>query len=162
MKKIDMMIECPSCKGTGVYSGIGEGEGIGVVCTKCKGTGKYHYTYEYNEFTERKRKEDVERVYLSGSRHKLGLGKINFVNVGIIDMDKEGVSYDEFLEGKMPKHIEKLGCPMLADQSACHRIDGFTNKCNKINGEWINRISDCKHQPHKSECWKRFYKDSGK
>ena len=38
MKTIDMMIECPSCKGTGVYSGMGENKNVAVVCYKSKGT----------------------------------------------------------------------------------------------------------------------------
>jgi len=71
-------------------------------------------------------------------------------------MDKEGVSYEEFLEGKMPEHIEQLGCPMMADQGACHKIKGFVQKCQEIHGEYIGLLSKCKNQPNKAECWKRF------
>jgi hypothetical protein len=157
MKSIDMMIECPSCKGTGVYSGMGENKNVAVVCYKCKGTGQFHYTYSYNEFTGRNKITGIDRVYLQGYGYKIGTGKINFSKIGEIDMDKEGVSYEEFLDGKIPQHIKKLACPMLADQSACHDIKGFTNKCNALNGGgYFSYIPDCKYQCNKEECWKRF------
>lgn len=157
IKKIEMEIECPACKGTGLYSGMGEGKGVAVICHKCNGTGAYMYSYSYKEFAGRKLQKDIKRVYLSGTGYRLGLGKINFSGgIGEIDMDKEGVSYDEFLNDKMPQHIKKLGCPMLTDQGACHDKKGFVDKCNKINGGWIGTITDCKNQPNKEQCWKRF------
>lgn len=158
MKKIDIMIECPSCKGTGVYSGMGESKNVAVVCKTCKGTGEYHYVYSYNEFTGRKKATGIDRVYLDGYGYKIGKGKINFSDVGMVDMDKEGVSYDEFLEGKMPEHIKKLACPMLADQGTCHEITGFVDKCNELNGRHFSFIKECKYYPNREKCWKRFEK----
>ena len=160
-KKIEMQIECPDCDGTGLYCGMGEGNGAAVVCRTCKGKGEKAFQYLYNEFTGRKSRTDVQRVYLSGMGYKIGTGKINFKNgIGEIDMDKEGVSYAEFLAGKMPTHIKKLGCPMSVDQGACHGIKGFVDKCEELNGGWIGLITDCKHQPNKMECWKRFEANS--
>ena len=156
MKKIEMIIECPHCEGTGISSGIGESKNIGVICHRCNGTGAFNYSRSYNEFTKRKIKDGIERVYLKGTQYKLALGKVDFQGVGEIDMDKEGVSYQEFLDGKQPAHIKKLECPLLADQSACHEIKGFTTECNSLNGGWVDMISKCKNQPNKSECWKRF------
>lgn len=160
MKTIEMIIECPSCKGTGVYLGLAESKGVAVVCNKCKGTGAYNYVYSYNEFTGRKIKDNVKRVYLSGGVYKIGLGKLNFGDgIGEIDMDKEGVSYAKFLNGKMPTHIKKLGCPMLVDQGACHEIKGFTEECDKLNNGWVNYIPECKYSPFKEKCWERFEKE---
>jgi len=159
MKKIEILIECPSCEGSGVYQGIAEGEGTGVICYKCKGSGAFLYQFEYRPFTGRKIIEGIDRVYLNGLGYKLGLGKIPFSNgIGEIDMDQEGVSYSEFLNGEVPKHIKKLGCPMMADQSACHAKKGFVNKCEQLNGGWVGRLSECRKQPRKAECWKRFEK----
>ena len=62
MKEIRMIIQCPFCSGTGVYVGLGEGEGTAVVCSTCKGRGWYEYVYNYNEFSGRKHKGDVNRV----------------------------------------------------------------------------------------------------
>ena len=73
-------------------------------------------------------------------------------------MDKEGVSYQQFLDGKMPKHIKTLECPMLADQGACHEIKGFVDECQKLHGGWIGSITSCNHYRMKSECWERFEK----
>ena len=158
MKKIELKIECPSCNGTGLYKGMGEGEGAAVICYKCNGTGCYSYSYSYNDFTDKKPIIGIGRVYLSGYGYRLGLGKINFSNgIGEIDMDKEGISYQEFfIEDKRPAHIKRLACPMLADQSACHKIPGFIDRCNDLNGSWINFITGCKHYPLKHQCWKRF------
>ena len=155
-----MKIECPYCKGTGVYVGMGEGNGTAVVCYRCKGSGAYNYSYSYKTFTGRKEKDGVKRVYLNGLGYRLGLGKINFNGIGEIDMDKEGVSYSEFLAGKKPKHIEKLGCPMIADRNACHKIKGFVDECNKFNGGWIGYIPECKYRHNKDKCWERFYQRS--
>ncbi len=157
MKKIEMQIECPNCGGTGLYQGMGEGNGAAVICHTCNGTAKKTFKYSYNEFTGRKIRKGVHRVYLSGMGYKIATGKLNFANgIGEIDMDKEGVSYAEFLNGKMPEHIKRLGCPMTADQGACHEIKGFVNKCEELNGGWIGRITSCKYQPNKLECWERF------
>jgi len=140
---------------------MGESDNTAVVCRQCGGTGKYHYTYEYEEFTGKKVNEKIDRVYLKNYGYKIGTGMIPF-KIGddeqrtTIDMDKEGVSYEEFLVGKMPGHIKPLACPMMADQPACHNIKDFTDKCNKLNGGWINLISRCGYQEHKDECWKRF------
>ncbi len=156
METIKRNVECPACGGTGIYSGIAEGEGVGVVCYKCYGTGMFEYEYKYTPFTGRKHKSGIKRVYKSGSRFKLGLGKIDFDGAGVIDMDKEGISYDEFLIHKLPEYIKRLDCPMSANQGACHKVSGFVNCCNELNGGWINLISSCKMQPKKADCWKRF------
>jgi len=134
MGTIDMIIECPACEGTGVYSGVAERKNTAVICNRCDGTGKYHYVFTYNKFTGRKEKHDIDRVYLKNYGYVLSTGKINFDGIGEIDMNKEGVSYQEFLDGKRPEHIRKFGCPMLIDQSACHKIKGFIDKCCDLNG----------------------------
>jgi hypothetical protein len=162
MKKIDMYIECHSCVGTGLYSGMAEGKGAAVVCNRCNGTGRFHYEYSYKEFTGRKELPGIDRVYLSGYGYMIGTGKINFSGVGRVDMDKEGVSYGEFLSGKMPEHIKSLACPMLANQSACYDIKGFIDKCNELSGHYFSRITDCTYQRNKSLCWKRFYDEQKK
>lgn len=155
-KKIEMDIMCPACDGTGVYSGMGEAINVAVICYKCEGTGKFHYVYEYEDFIERKIRKGIDRVYLKGYGYKIGTGKINFDKIGEIDMDEEGISYAEFLNGKMPTHIKKLACPMLADQGACHNIKGFVDKCEKLNGGWFSHIPSCKNRRNSDECWERF------
>ena len=63
--------ECHSCHGTGVYRGMGEGDGAAVVCITCKGTGKEEVRHRFQEFTGRKINPDVRRVYRTGAGIKL-------------------------------------------------------------------------------------------
>ena len=155
MKKIILKIECQSCGGTGVYVGMGEKDGAGVICNTCKGTGCQDYSFEYKPFVGRKRKNNIKRVYISGYGYCIAPEKLTLANGVDVDFSKEGVSYAEFLEGKMPEHIKKIACPMLADQSACHKIEGFIDECNNRNDGWIGCIPSCKY-PYKAECWDRF------
>jgi hypothetical protein len=45
-KKTHVQAECESCGATGIYRGMAEPEGVGVICLVCKGTGavKLEYT----------------------------------------------------------------------------------------------------------------------
>ena len=163
METIRMNIECPSCSGTGLYVGMGEGKGTAVICHKCNGTGAFIYSYSYTIFKSRKVITNVKRVYLSGTGYRLGLGKINFLNgVGEIDMDKEGVSYNEFLNGEKPKHIKKLTCPMYVEQAKCHSIKGFIDECERLNNGYIGNISSCKEYKQQNilYCWDRFERNT--
>jgi hypothetical protein len=136
---------------------MGEGEGVGVVCSSCKGTG--HRAYAYEPFYGRKQAEGVKRVFLSGYGYQIGLGRIDFSGVGFVDMDREGVSYAEFVNGKMPTHIERMCCPLLADQGACHDKKGFVTGCHERGCQIGGSIHACKHQDRKRECWDRFRAD---
>jgi hypothetical protein len=149
--------ECDSCDGTGIYRGMAEGDGVGVVCRKCNGTGKHIFKHHYTEFTGKKRRKDVERVYLP-SRFKLGLGVIDFKDIGEIDMDKQGVSYDEFCKGERPTYIKEIECPMMADQGACHKVEGFVDECNNLGLRFGMIISGCKNHCNRKSCWERFEK----
>ena len=158
MKKIDIDIQCQACKGTGVYIGMAEKNGAAVVCTKCKGTGKYNYVFEYEDFKGMNVCDDVKRVYKSSYGFCIEPTEIPMSNGGVIDMSKEGVSYEEFKKGKLPGHIKQLVCPMLADQGACHDIKEFIAGCELLHGGILCGlpITSCNNQPNKSDCWKRF------
>lgn len=54
--------KCDSCGGTGLYSGMCEGEGNAVVCLGCAGTGGMMIRYE--PFVDRKGRRDIETVIL--------------------------------------------------------------------------------------------------
>ncbi len=158
MKKIEMVIQCPSCKGTGVYVGLAERDGAAVVCNTCKGTGKYNYQFEYEEFTGLKQRDNISRVFKKGYGLVIAPRKIDFKGIGEIDMNKEGVSYNDFLNGHIPEHSKQLACPMIADQGACHEIIGFVKECECLAGEMLfgRLLSECNNQPNKLGCWKRF------
>ncbi len=82
--------ECPSCRATGIYKGSLEPSGIGVVCSLCQGLGHIS-TSSWNTpvFERRKRREDVNRVFLEiSSRRGEYIGK--------------AVSVEDFYKGVMP------------------------------------------------------------
>lgn len=162
MKRIEMTIQCPACNGTGVYVGMAERDGAAVVCHRCNGSGKYDYSYEYEEFTGIKKAEGVERVYKKGYGFVIAPQVLDFTGIGEIDMGEEGVSYAEFLKGNLPGHTKKLACPMVADQSVCHRVSGFVDECEALHGSCLlgTLLTKCNYQPHKANCWKRFDRDS--
>lgn len=83
--------ECSSCRGTGVYRGFAEPQGVGVLCLNCDGSGCR--TMEYTPFTGLKRRDDVRTVQRSR-------GSLIFAGVGPTG---NSVSYEEFLSGKRPK-----------------------------------------------------------
>jgi hypothetical protein len=159
--KIKLKIECKSCKGTGIYVGMGERDGAGVICRTCRGTGCQDYSFEYTPFKRRHKREDIKRVFIQGYGYCIGTKPITLDNGVYVDFSKEGVSYKEFLAGNMPKHIKHMACPMLANQSACHNIKGFVDQCERLNGGWISLISECKCKDKRS-CWDRFEKGEQK
>lgn len=159
-QQFKVLVECPKCNGTGIYVGLAERNGAGVVCSQCHGTGAYRFKYEYTPFTTRRNRKDIKRVYQAHSGYVLtATGKIEN-DCTSIDMTKQGVSYAEFMAGKLPTPIEALYCPMCADQSACHDVKGFTDRCIKLNGGWIGYIPDCKHKDY-AQCWQRFKQGGG-
>lgn len=88
-KTIEM--ECPSCRGTGVYSGLAEPSGVAVVCIHCEGTGCGKIVY--TPFTGRKRRQGIHTVRLSAG---------TFLATGVGPRGGS-VTYEEFLAGKVPK-----------------------------------------------------------
>jgi len=82
--------ECSSCSGTGIYHGMAEREGTGVVCLQCDGAGGKEI--KYTPFTGRKRRDDVRTVSRSrGTFIATGVGAAG-----------QSIRYEEFLAGKMP------------------------------------------------------------
>lgn len=84
--------ECEACDGTGIYQGMAEPVGTGVVCLRCNGSGCEKINVKV--FVRRKRAKGVSKVYRSrGSFIAAGVGP---------NTDRKSVPYSEFLKGKMP------------------------------------------------------------
>lgn len=45
MAKKTIQCQCPSCKGTGLYSGFAEPAGTAVICQECDGKGPSTVTW---------------------------------------------------------------------------------------------------------------------
>jgi len=88
--KMKVKAECGACGGTGVYSGFAEAAGVGVVCRQCGGTGCHEI--QYTPFTKRKRRSGIKTMQVSQGTFIASCGPVG-----------EGITYDEFLKGKMPQ-----------------------------------------------------------
>lgn len=143
-EKFEVDVECPSCNGTGVYRGLAEGDGAGVVCSKCEGTGCYHFVYYYKPFTGRKVRDDVKRVYQTNPGIKIGEGN------GYKLEDFGGMPYENFLnDEEFPKGSE----------DRLHTCPAWWNQIRgKEKPSWCtlgvgSMFSTCEHFKKKENCW---------
>jgi len=147
--KIEFDQQCKDCKGTGLYAGMGERDGYAVQCYKCSGTGKYHFVHEYEEFTDRKTRNDVTKVIECNPGIMAG-GNLNF----------GGMSYQEWLSGKKFKtgmEMREYTCPAWWYQTANYEKKPNWEEC------WgCGLFSSCKHFKNKQTCWERWDKEFSK
>ena len=135
--------ECKQCRGTGLYTGLGEKDGMAVVCSNCRGTGEYWIIYL--PFTGQKTRDDVTRVVQT--------------NPGIRitpEITQGGVSYQEWQQD--PGSVEQRGrevrehyCPAWWYQSADSNKQPKWTECQKVSS-----FPKCPLFHRKEECWKRF------
>ena len=134
-----------------------------IVTTKKKYFREIKKPYAHEPFKKRKVKNGITRVYKKGSSYAIAPKKLNVEGIGVVDMSKKGISYQEFLKGGVPNYVEALECPMgEAGQGECADIDGFQNKCNELNKDYLSYIPNCKYKANKAECWKRYYEGGGR
>jgi len=150
--KVELDIECPDCKGTGLYVGFAERDGYAVVCHKCKGSGKFRYVMEYEPFSERKPREGIHTVVQVNPGYQLGgeKGKLDF----------GGMPYSDWASGKdfpAGSEMRRCVCPACWYQNADYDKMPKWEECFGCG-----RFSDCKSFAHKSECWERWDKEHTK
>lgn len=148
--KIEFDEKCPSCKGTGLYVGMGERDGYAVVCHTCNGTGKHHFVHEYDEFEGRVPRKGVHTVVEVNPGICLGGEKG--------ELDFGGMPFEDWDQGKpFPpgSEMREYTCPVWWYQSADYS--------KKPKWDWCNfgRFSACNHFPHKYECWERWDREFG-
>lgn len=142
--------ECGSCRGTGLYSGMGESEGAAIVCHHCKGLG--FRVSEFIEFTGRKELPNVVRVYQANPGIKIGAGN------GFELEDFGGVPAADWAQGNpFPAGAEMRAftCPRWWFQCA-GSVSLDWNICNSNIGQ---SFSQCQHFPDKGLCWARWDKE---
>lgn len=145
--------ECTACQATGLYCGMGEKEGAGIVCHTCKGTGQVHKIHKYTDFEGRKKKRGVMRVYQANPGICIGTGN------GHRFSDFGGMPYDLWEKGQnFPEKSEmrQFTCPAWWYQSADYKKKPNWSECNDNIG---GAFSGCKHFDNKHECWERFDKE---
>jgi hypothetical protein len=147
--------QCDSCGGTGLYVGMAERTGAAVICVNCKGTGKVHIKETYKEFTERKKKKDVKRVYETAGGYCITHKDITTPEGKIIHFSNFGVDYNGWLRGEKPLPIEELHCPYQHTSQELQTNDVndlYKNRCNKylsLGGY----ISNCQGRKEMRKCW---------
>ena len=150
--KIEFNEVCKSCKGTGIYIGMAERDRAGVVCHTCNGTGCHYFSYEYEDFKERKRTDKVIRVFEINPGICIGKGD------DLLLRDFGGMDYDKwFKDNPFPDKSEnrRFTCPawwyQLADYSKKpHWCEEYDFYCGSF--------SSCEQFKNKDQCWKRFDK----
>ena len=146
----EIIIECPDCEGTGLYVGLAERKGAAVVCHTCKGTGKTKY--HYNDFTGRKKKENVVRVFAQSCGY-VHTAEDYVGSNETIAFSKGGCTYEEWLNGADPKPVKDLYCPYIWDNR------GTGNEPRKRCAEGIKGfgyISNCQFFSDKASCWVEY------
>jgi len=151
--KIEFDEECKSCKGTGIYSGIGESQTCAVVCHTCNGTGCHHFVYEYDDFTKRKDNPKIEHVYEVNSGIKVGNGN------GYKFTDFGGMSYGDWKSGKQFKpgmENRKYTCPAWWYQNTNYKLKPNWDDDERKCGCWGSSFSSCMFFKEKDGCWEKW------
>lgn len=145
--------QCDSCGGTGLYVGMAENNGAAVVCRDCDGTGKAHVRHEFREFTKRKMKKGVKRVYETAAGYGISAEDVITEKGKTIHFSRFGVAYKDWLNGKKPVPIEELHCPYEHTNQRLQTKDVnglYKTRCSKYLGF---RISNCKCRKEMKKCW---------
>lgn len=149
---IEIDEKCKACKGTGLYSGMGESKDSAVVCHTCKGTGCHHFVHEYEDFVARVPADKIKHVYETNPGIKVGNGG------GYSFSDFGGMPYEDWAQGKpfLPgMENRKFTCPAWWYQSADYKQK--PDWCHEF-GFSFGSFTSCKQFPNKSSCWERFDK----
>lgn len=147
----EIVIECPECKGTGLYKGMAERDDCAVVCSRCHGNG--YYTYRYNEFTGKKIKEGVQRVFKKSCGY-IQTNKNITTNEGtLIRFEDGGCTYQEWLNGIEPKPVKDLYCPYCWDNRGIGNEP--IERCKQGRNDF-GLISDCDFWEDKLSCWNEY------
>ena len=149
MKVFEVDIKCQSCEGTGLYVGLAERDGAAVICHVCKGTGKYHHKFTYDEFTERKERGDVCRVFKTTCGFVHSAFDVE-VDGKTIEFSKAGVLYVDWKEGIEPAPLKTLYCPKMWTGQQWN-----SKTCDKhcLCGSSIN---NCPNRKNMAQCWDEY------
>ena len=154
--------ECPICKGTGLYKGMGEKGGARVICTNCDGSGKRKIFINYQKFKGRKKEKGCVRVYTKNMGYTITDHDVPASHGNRpFPFSKYGCTYEEWLKGANPVPLKFLGCPHHETDQRVKNGNLYITRC-KNNLKGCGLISDCKLFYDKEKCWKIFDKQKDK
>lgn len=153
--------QCEDCKGTGIYVGIAERGGAGVICWRCKGTGSIKVRVTFKKFNGRGIREGIKRVFHPSS-YVLKADDSDTTDKNgkpvTFHYSRYGATYEEWLKGKDPTPMEELECPYEHTKQGLQSKDVnglYKTRCS--NADLLGRyISHCKFHNHKAKCWKIY------
>lgn len=154
---IEYDCECEHCNGTGLYIGMGERSGAAVVCSHCQGTGKEHVKITYTDFTEKRKRRGVQRVFRVNPGIGIGAGVSE--KYGKVELkDFGGMSYEDWFAGKrFPKKSEmrKFTCPAWWYQCV-----NFEKKPKWKECVLAESFSKCRLFAQRDKCWERWDREA--
>jgi len=150
-KMPELIIECKSCKGTGLFKGSCERGASAVVCYSCRGTGKT--TFQFDEFIERKPITGVARVYEGSFGYVISSDDSKREDGTIIRYSKYGCTYEEWLSGKKPLPIKDLYCPYVWKNTGIGNEP--LERC-KRHCKGFGSITNCEVYADKQTCWELY------
>lgn len=142
--------ECDACKGTGLYVGMGEHDGMAVQCSRCKGSGEVTLTFRWRDFEGRHRREGVLRVLNANPGIAVGAGNgYRLADFGGLPVEawERG---DPFVPGT---EMRAFTCPAWWYQTTDYAKKPDWKECNDSLGYTFSR---CPHFPAKANCWARW------
>ena len=144
MPRTEVLIECRSCRATGVYRGFAERDGAAVVCRICKGDGAE--SIAFTPFTGRRTADGVETVFAVGTGYVLGRDA------------RGGVRYADWLAN--PAAAQAGGAE--ARDSTCpagwyNKVDPSRqpqwSECDRMFGR---TFEECPGFKTRDQCWTRW------
>ena len=148
MKHFKFSAKCRSCEGTGIYQGVCERDGFGVVCSTCHGTGLEIIEINFEPFEGRIETDKVKWVLQANT------GIVAGINDELKYEDFGGIPYEDWLSGKgFPPGTEmrKFNCPAWWYQSVNYKLKPQWDECIGCGS-----FSRCEYFKRKEICWKRW------
>ena len=141
-QKVTVDAQCEACRGSGLYVGIGERDGLAVVCRECRGSGMRPVTY--TPFTGLRLRHDVRKVVQN--------------NPGVVlipELTRGGVGYQEWLERpesarEMGREVREFYCPAWWHLGAGSGLMPQWEECIKFGS-----FPACPSFEEKERCWER-------
>ena len=147
---IEYKCRCEVCHGTGIYVGMAERDGSGIVCHSCKGSGYQEKTITYHDFDGRIRRGDVLRVFQSNPGIAVGKSKERGLTLRAFG----GMPYKDWNSGKpfpLGSEMREFTCPAWWYQGVDYEMKPDWDECLGCGA-----FSSCDNFSTKSECWKRW------
>jgi len=152
---IEYDCECPTCEGSGLFVGLAERDGAAVVCNLCRGTGKRHTKIIWKDFTGKKPKLGVKRVFATNPGICIGENK----KKRLLLTHFGGLSYEEWLRGDefTPGTEDRQHtCPAWWYQLADYDKKPNWKECNSLG----RTFPHCSSFRNKEKCWARWDREN--